>query len=218
MTADATSFACGVGSVVMELLQNKGSGWRGKVTEDEIMRLVNIHESDGISDRITASRVGALAKAHRTNVATVFLAEFAFSSSFLPKNFQVHPRPAGASQALEEQQAEAEIASFFPVGAPSRQRTSSGAVSGVRVDQSGAGKTNSPDAMKAYAKAAHGKLGKIDKKVPISIRYTNYSALAAMTMEADAPVCECVLMSIALASCLIVKIHLHRQLRTKTTR
>ena len=37
---------------------------KDKMTEDDIMRLVNIHESDGISDRITASRVGALAKAH----------------------------------------------------------------------------------------------------------------------------------------------------------
>ena len=54
MTAVSTSHACGVGSVVMELLQNKGSDWTGKMIEDEIMRQVDIHDFDCISDKTIA--------------------------------------------------------------------------------------------------------------------------------------------------------------------
>ena len=41
-------------TVVMELLQNKGSGWTGKVIEDEITKLVDIHDFECISDKSTA--------------------------------------------------------------------------------------------------------------------------------------------------------------------
>ena len=190
-TLTAQGFASDIAGKVAKLMENRGTGPRGFLSDAEVKALVS-KPLEAVVDKVTATRIKHKAEAWRSDGMSVLLAECGFSSCVCAPGLRVTPLAARKPDAAQADVEAAEAVAMERLAAPVRdelhhhagvkagQRSAPVNISGVRVGPSGDGKsTVAAEFYRAYEEVCK------DLGVAVNIlrSYTNSSKLAMFVKD-----------------------------------